>query len=358
MRCLWLLTRNFWLGSLFLRLLAYFYHGAIALRDWGLKKGWLKPKTLAAPVISVGNLTAGGTGKTTLAAYLSRGFMDRGRSVCLLTRGYKGADEALMLGDRFASCNGLFHIGIGVDRYNLALSYLRQRQEKGLPDPVFILDDGHQHWRLHRHFRLITINALDGDEVYEILPLGLLREPWASGIKNADAVVMTGADAATCGRVDALRRKIISHKPGMPVFLTTYEVLAIKGLKNGFVYDLASFAGRSVALLSAIGNPHSFEQTVARKLNARIERHFIFEDHAAFSEKTLLGIMQWLGKHGESLLLTTEKDAVRLRGLPLDRLLSKGQDILAVNVGLRFLEKEEQFWKIIEKGIRGHAILD
>ncbi|MEW6074505.1 MAG: tetraacyldisaccharide 4'-kinase [Planctomycetota bacterium] len=294
------------------RLPAALFGALVFLRDRLYRHGVLPAVRLAAPVVSVGNLTAGGTGKTSLVRHLVRLLADRGRRPGVLSRGYRArggepSDEAAMLS---ALDPALLHVE-DADRVAGGIRLV----ERGAD--VIVLDDGFQHRRLARDLDLVTVDATrpwglppppgGGPAVRALLPRGLLREP-ATALARADAIVLTRADQVGERARAALEVELDELAPGRPILLAVHRPVRLRG-SDGEARDPRTLAGLEVDLVSGIGNPDAFEATVL-SLGARVRRHARFPDHHRFAPAELAG----LGEGGR-LVVTTAKDEARLAAL-------------------------------------------
>ena len=273
---------------------------------------------VGAPVVSVGNVAAGGTGKTPMIAWLARRLRERGLRAGIVSRGYgaDAADGVEVLNDEARMLAGLLpdvpHLQ-DRDRVRAATALA----DRGLD--VILVDDGFQHRRLARDVDLVLLDALrpfglpaprgGGAPVEAPLPRGLMREP-LSALRRASAVVITRADAVEPAVLDALERRVEAAAPGVPVAHATHVPVRLREV-GGATDDPRppeELEGMEVDLLSGIGNPGAFEAT-ARGLGATVCSHRRFPDHHDFSAGDLVG----LGV--ERPVLTTAKDAARLEGL-------------------------------------------
>lgn len=289
-----------------------FYGGAHRLRHRWYQS---RAKRLPKPVISIGNLHWGGTGKTPLVAAVAANLRERGLAVCILSRGYasqgKGVrvvstGEGPLLGPLQAGDEPVLlatdlpgvAVVVGPVRYEAGLAALRD-----LPHPpdLFLLDDGFSHLALHRDLDIVAFPALDPFGGGRLLPSGRLREPLAS-IARAHAVVMTGARSPEDGRdlAEALRPYGFTG-PGFSSFTRP-------GRPAG---DLAPEA--RVFLVTAIARPERFVST-ARELGYEIAGELRFPDHHAYPAASLEKIATAFRSSGAVAVLTTAKDGVKLRG--------------------------------------------
>lgn len=288
------------------------FEGFARLRAAGYERGWLPSVRVAVPVVSVGNLSAGGTGKTPCVAFLAREFQRRGWCAGVLSRGYRaprGAserenDEARWLESALP----------GVERVQdpERVAGARVLIERGVD--VILLDDGFQHRRLARDLDLVLLDATrpwglpppprGGAPVCACLPRGLLREPPAA-LGRADALVITRADQADARALEALRAALAVLAPGRPILSATHRPARLSG-PDGVPLALDELRGREVELVSALGNPEAFQRTV-ESLGARVLGHRVFPDHHDYGPEDLAG-----AEVSGRWLVTSEKDGVKL----------------------------------------------
>jgi tetraacyldisaccharide 4'-kinase len=299
-----------------LRLPSALFAGVARVRASGYARGWLPSARVPVPVVSVGNLSAGGTGKTPCVAFLARELERRGLRPGILSRGYRarGAadgenDEARMLARSLGSVERVQD----PDRVRGAQLLV----ERGVD--VIVLDDGFQHRRLRRDLDLVLVDATrpwglpappgGGAPVCACLPRGLLREPPAA-LARADALIVTRSDQIAPAALDALRAELDACAPGKPILASVHRAARLTG-PDGAALGLDALAGRTVDLVSALGNPEAFQRTV-EALGARVGEHRTFPDHHAYGARDLDGLGP-VGHGGNGRwLVTSEKDAVKL----------------------------------------------
>jgi len=315
-----------------LRVPAALFGAAARLRRSAFDAGLLPAHRLAVPVVSVGNLSTGGTGKTPMCALIVRELAARGLAPGLLSRGHRAGadgrnDEARLLDEL---CPGVPHVQ-SKDRVRGGEELVARGSGS------IVLDDGFQHRRLHRDLDLVLVDATrpwglpapeaGGEPVCALLPRGLLREP-PSSLARAHAIAITRADQVDASRLEALEGEIERAAPGVPVLRAGHRAVRLRD-EQGSERPLASLRGAEVDLVSGIGNPEAFERT-ARALGARVRAHRAFEDHHAYAKGDLDG----LGSGGVAVL-TTAKDAVKLapigspvRVLDVEIALTSGAGVL------------------------------
>jgi tetraacyldisaccharide 4'-kinase len=267
--------------------------------------GLLKQRRLAGRVISVGNLTVGGTGKTPMVIWLAEKFLAEGKRVAILTRGYRGSantsDEIELMKNRL---QGRVSFGVGKDRYAEGKSL----ESSGVD--IFLLDDGFQHLRLARDLNILLLDSTRPLHQEWILPAGRLREP-RSAVNRADIVLFTRSEQAK----DAVRA--IQKFPQMPIYPSTTKLLGFRqhgeqaALQLSYAYPVFAFAG--------IGNPDAFFADLER-WNVRVVGHKSFRDHHRYTMRELKEMRTLAQRLGAKALMTTEKDAQNLDGAALSGL--------------------------------------
>lgn len=299
------------------------YEAAVRIRNRLFDAGWKRQNRAAVPVISVGNLTLGGTGKTPCVEYIARFFRKRGVRVAVLSRGYGGSggpnDEALVLEDNLPDVPHLQ----GADRVALAQAACEE-----LESELLILDDGFQHRRLARDMDVVLLDATNPFGHGRLVPSGLLREP-ASSLRRADAVVLTRCDHVADAELKQIAKRARKLAPDRPIVHTTHSPTAC--IQFGHPdQTLDVIQNRPVIAFCGIGNPDAFRQTIER-LGARIVEARTFADHHSYT-RTDVEELSALARRSspESVLVTTQKDLVKLR---IDRLGDR--DLLAIKIELR-----------------------
>ena len=316
------------------------YAAAAARRNQRFDRGARPIQRLPRPVISVGNLTTGGTGKTPFVQYLARQLQARGMRPGILLRGYgRGAavesDEERVLRESLPGC-------IAVADPDRAAGGRRALAQDESID-VFLLDDGFQHRRLHRDRDVVLLDATNPFGYDHVLPRGMLRERPA-GLGRADLIVITRAERVDETQADAIERAArVWARPGTPIVGARYRMDEARQ-DDGPPIPLESLAGRRVFAASAIGNPDAFEAGLAAAgLNVVGRRRFA--DHHAYTAPELQAVRRAATDAGATLLCTTEKDWAKLREVDSAR----SPDALPfVRVGIRVDETTPGFQAAIE----------
>jgi tetraacyldisaccharide 4'-kinase len=289
-----------------------------------------------APVISVGNLTAGGTGKTPLVEWLARRLQEQGKQAVLISRGYgsnrgQKNDEALELA---AKLPGVPHLQ-NPDRVAAARQAVAEHS-----DSVLILDDAFQHRRLHRDLDIVLLDALCPFGYDHLIPRGFLREP-VDGLQRASAVVLSRANLIDAAARAAIRQRVAQLAPRA---IWGEAIHAPRELRSysGESTPLETLRGRRIAAFCGIGNPAGFRRTL-ELAGAEIVACREFADHCPYNAGQIASLDNWSGTSAAEVVICTHKDLVKIpRGRLGDRPLS------ALVVGLEFTEGEAELTKALQ----------
>ena len=332
-------------------------YGAVAhLRARAYRKGLLRQRRLEGAVISVGNLTVGGTGKTPMVLWLAQRLLEEGKRVGILTRGYRGRTDRAAPTDEYgdliaatASTNSggrsssdevrllatrLGHrveIGVGADRYARGLELAKQGVN------WFVLDDGFQHMQLARDVDIVMVDATNPFGGGRLLPSGRLREP-RTALKRADVIVITRSERAPAVEA-AIRRD-----SDAPIFYARTQLDSIRSIVDGQIGGAVS-SGEIGPLFAfcGIGNPSAFVSDL-REWGVQVAGHKFFRDHHAFTDRDDAEILSAAEAAGARGLICTEKDLYNLHGIYFGEL-----PVFFCAISLR-IDREEEFWGTV-KGI-------
>jgi tetraacyldisaccharide 4'-kinase len=280
-------------------------------------------------VISVGNLTVGGTGKTPLVEWIAIQLAQSGKRVCILTRGYgrrnastrvvvsdenmimadaaQAGDEPLLLAEKL---KGLAAVISDADRVSAA------RWAVGnLHSNVFLLDDGFQHLRVARNLNILTIDGTNPWGNGKLLPAGILREA-RDELARADCIVITRADDPDNTR--ALRDEITAQHSGCPVFSSRMSMSGLRATEpSGPALSDQQIRATASAAFCGLGNPESFF-SLLRRSGYQLVHTQIFRDHQRYTQADIDRVVRDSVARGASALLTTAKDEVKLRSLKFE----------------------------------------
>ncbi len=335
------------------------YEMAVRLRLLAYKKGLFKIRRLDALVISVGNITVGGTGKTPMVAYIGQYLLREGYRIAVLTRGYKRESKGrrVLHDSRQHTEKNLSYLEYGDEPLMLArllpqasIVIDKNRYDSGRwvienhGTEILLLDDGYQHLKVHRDLNILLLDATDPFGGAAIAPLGRLREPLAE-LKRADVVLITRTNKSL-DKASTLRI-IASHcRVGTPVFFFSTAIVHFRNLTTGEIFNAAEFTGKKVAVLCGIGNPQAFVDDLCR-LDLSITLENRCADHHAYSQNDVDTVIKAAQQGGVEIIITTEKDAVRLEALQ-----HTGMPIYAAVLQMRS-ENEAEFQRLLIQNYSG-----
>lgn len=332
----------------FLYLLSLLYGIIVRIICFGYCRGILPGYKSRIKVISVGNITLGGTGKTPFVKYLAQALSGSGRKVVILSRGY-GMDEVRFLE---AALPGI-KVFTGRDRIRKV-----KEIERDCPCDVIILDDGFQHWRLKRDLDIVLLNSREYLGNRRLIPRGILREP-ASSLRRAGVVVLSKADLAN--NLGLIKEELRRINPLTLVLESSHLPSGLSGI-DGEVLELGVLKGRELCLLSGIADPDSFAQTVI-KLGADIALDLRYPDHYGYKEQDIRDIVNKCRDKKVDTIVTTEKDLPRLLASPSGGHVSPlggplaireaGLTVLVLKIELKITENEKVFFERIHRILAG-----
>jgi 3-deoxy-D-manno-octulosonic-acid transferase len=380
------ISPGFW-PRLLLGAPALAWEAAARLRLAGYRRAWFARRRLNAFTVCVGNLTAGGAGKTPLVAWLVERLSRGGHAAAVLTRGYgrsssrdcivrpgdctdpgECGDEAVVLLRHFTRLGLNTPIGIGAKRYETGLRILAPNLVPGAglhapettPD-VVVLDDGFQHLALERDLDMVLIDVTNPFGDGRMLPLGRLREP-VSSLSRASAILLTRTEPGRS--YDELERRLRALNGQAPIFRSWTRPVSVVQFGEEIESPLAKLGGRRIAAFCGLGNPEAFWR-VLRLEGWKVVKRFAFGDHHRYSADDLRKIADGVASANADLLLTTEKDAVNLvdaasglqASLPCDHPLARTfQDLHWLQIET-VVEQEDELLRWIEEKMtrRGRA---
>lgn len=331
------------------------YGAAMKARRALYQRGLFRVHKIGVTVISVGNLTTGGTGKTPLVEWIARALARRQERVCILTRGYgrqhpgtrvlvsngseifsnarETGDEPLLLAEKL---KGEAAVICDADRVAAGRWAI-----ENLDASLFILDDGFQHMRLARDLNILVIDATNPWGNRRLLPAGSLRES-PRQLVHADCIVITRADDVA--QTDALKSEVDRLSKGRPVFLSRMKGARLRELSNlkegGAGGDLRSVPA---AAFCGVGNPESFFAQLRRDGYTLCHTR-VFPDHHYYTQEEINALVSQSSQRGAHALLTTAKDEVKLRSLKFEL------PCYVIDVVIE-IENESNFLALINKAI-------
>lgn len=300
---------------------ARLYGAGVSLRLALYRRGLLRVATAARPVVSVGNVAAGGTGKTPFVRWLAGELLRRGRHPSILTRGYgRSSRGTIVVSDGRGTLAGVAESGDEPSLLARALPSVpivadarravaaARAEALAAPVDLHLLDDGFSHVGLARDVDVVLLDATAPDAGGALLPAGLLREPLSS-LARADLVVVTKSEQADPGPALELARRFA---PGVPVYRARTEVLGIRD-DAGAAVDPADLPAGTTLAVCGIARPDAFRATL-EGMGLSPAAVLAFRDHERYGPLVLGQIERALEESGATALLTTEKDAVKLGG--------------------------------------------
>ena len=327
---------------------SYIFQGVVWLRRLLYKKEIFKSYRLPCPVISIGNITVGGTGKTPAVYHIARHLKDAGYRVAILSRGYgaqdpgrglvvadgnrvlagpeAAGDEPFMLAQKLRDVPVL----VGRDRVSLG-----QRAVRDFAAQVIIIDDGFHYFRLQRDLDIVLINSRNPFGNGYLLPRGTLREP-ISSIGRAQLIMLSKVDQTT--NAAGLEKTIQKYNPRAPIFKASLQAQALKSTANDETLSPAALQGKRAAAVCSIGDPDSFF-SLLESLGVTVTAKLAFPDHHWYDAADYRVINQSGGK--ADFIITTEKDIAKLSKNMIDK-----HKLSTLQTGLQ-IAGEEEFFKTI-----------
>ncbi len=316
----------------------------VALRHAGYQHGWFKTRRLARPVVSVGNLTVGGTGKTPLVACVAKILLRRGWKPSILTRGYgrRSKAEMIVLAPEAGRRANAREIGdepallahtlpevplvICADRFRGG-----QVAEDRFQVDAHILDDGFQHLALARDVDLLALDATQRISDWQLLPAGRQREP-PSALRRAQIVVLTRTDSADPQPLEELVLKV---HPAAKIFRSRMKLVGWRDVLSGEAVSIKEILAQKVTAFCGIGNPQAFFGDVGR-WGFSLVAEDVFPDHHVYTGDEIRQLVARALQNGAAALLTTQKDAAKFSGDWTPQL-----PILACEIEAQILDAED-----------------
>lgn len=289
---------------------SWVYTGIVYLMRLAYQCGALKSYDLGRPVISVGNITWGGVGKTPLVEWIVHECLNSGKNPVVLMRGYMAqesdaeSDEAQLLTDAF---DERVPVIAQKDRVQGAL-----KVPADYAHDVFVLDDGFQHWRVKRDLNIVVIDAMDPFGNGAVIPRGSLRESLRV-LKYANMIVLTKCDIGQENLI-SIEQELTKYCPDIPVVKSVHGFQNFYDLRKELLHDLSLMRDESAVLVSGIGSPDGFEQIV-RGLGVDVKAHLCYQDHYVYEGSDVEKICQQLEKYQILNVVITGKDAVKMKML-------------------------------------------
>lgn len=336
-----------------LRILAIPYKIAVNCRNALYDRGWLRQQKLPCRVVSVGNLTVGGTGKTPVTIFVTDTLLRAGNRVAVLSRGYRrrsrasrvlvsdghrvlagpdaAGDEPFLIAQRCPEAI----VAVGANRYQLGRWVLER-----YPVDCIVLDDGFQHRTLARDVNLLLVDATDQAGLRALLPSGRLREPLSSA-GRASAWIITRVQSNVEGHsIGALLRAASGCERER--VLLRFASRGFVNVYSGAPIPVDETLARRVVIFSGIGNPEAFRHLVISQQGVSVVDAVVFPDHHVYTDADMKDLLERAERAGASVLVTTEKDAVKLHSLAISTL-----PVWAVRLETDIVEGKDRFERLI-----------
>lgn len=346
-----------------LLLMSYLYKALTNARVWLYNKNLLVSKKMDCPVISIGNITAGGTGKTPMAVFLAHLCKDMGFRPLVLSRGYKGrlsskggmvsdgrtvfmtaedaGDEPYMMARQMS-----FPVFIGRDRYKTGILASRSLR----PD-VIILDDGFQHIKLQRDLDIVLMDARKPLGSNRLLPAGNLREPLSSCLKRADVFIFTRCPVNIETPCEQIKIPPEITRSETPCFYARHIPYLCRYVPNtprreSKPVDPLQLSGMKILVFSGIANNRAFK-TDLENMGMIVLLHLEFNDHYRYKEADFLTINRMAGQVGADIIVTTEKDYAKF-----DHEICFSRDLAVMGIRIELTDRMEIFKTLIKETIQ------
>lgn len=319
------------------------YRAVVMLRNAAYGSGWFRSYRASVPVISVGNLTAGGTGKTPACVYIAKWFRERGKRVAILSRGYKALEDGA--NDEARELEELLPDVPHLQSANRA--EIAQIATEELEMEVLLLDDGFQHRRMQRDLDIVLLDATNPFGWGHLLPRGLLREPIA-GLRRADLVLATRCDLIAPQDLAGLRTRVQRIHPKAAWVESVHCPVAWRKA-SGAKRSLEELKGQAVVAVCGIGNPAAFHRTL-EKLGVLIADRITYADHHAYSSQDIDEIrrrVEGLG-HPIAAIVCTGKDLAKLSTETIGAL-----PLVALDVELKIVAGEDVLGEYLDRVSQG-----
>ena len=346
--------------------ISYIYAFGVRIRLYLYSKGILKQNLLPCFVISIGNIVVGGTGKTPMAVYVAKLLKKMGKSVVVISRGYKGKyqNESLIVSDgnrifcRVEDCGDepymmakekLFPVVVGKHRFKAGIKAI-----KAFNPDIIVLDDGFQHLKLKRDLDLLLFDYVDPLGNKRLLPAGRLREMPKSSAHRADAIIFTRSPENDVIDENIKKKsgvdnacplfKTLSEIGVKTCFQTSHQPYIFKHIPHGsisecLVTDIAGLKGKNVILFSGIAKNSSFYLSM-KNIGVNILEHLEFKDHYRYKKADILMINKAIKNMHGDFILTTQKDWVKLDWVKSNSNIEWATDLLVIGIDICFQQPE------------------
>lgn len=304
----------------FLKPLSFLYDQIVGVKNSLYDRGLVGVYKAPVPVVSIGNLTVGGTGKTPVTDFCLKALVAQGKKVAVISRSYRAgasapclvdvqrSDAAQFFGDEpvlLAQRNPEVSVFVGPSKWQTARFAATEDKFD-----IFIVDDGFQHRRLHRDLNIVILDATEVLPNYAVLPEGRARESWHN-LNRADLIVITKCNLASDDEFKALSERL---PPQKEVLFFGYEIKSLVNAADQSLRAVAETQGKNFFLVSAIARPDVFEKMMG-EVGTISKKSLHYRDHHQYTSEDVRHIQEEFKKSHADYLVATEKDIVKLRGL-------------------------------------------
>lgn len=320
------------------------YLAVLNTRNTLYKNGIVRSTRLPVTVISIGNITTGGTGKTPLVEFSVKYLSQIGKKVAILSRGYGGNNSSqenneIVNDECLALIENLQDIPVlaGKDRV--------KNGEKAISDfgvDCVVLDDGFQHFKLKRDLDIVVIDALNPFGGGNLIPRGSLREP-LKNLKRADLFIISHCDQGDEQNIKSIYAELNRINNDAPVCESIHNPVHIDNITNGSIQEPEWLHGKIIYALSAIGNPESFAYTL-KGLGADVIKHKMFQDHHVYTKEEVDGVVSEAQSLGAEAIVVTQKDMVKIRKMNI-----KDANILSLKIEIEITKGIELYKEAIDR---------
>jgi tetraacyldisaccharide 4'-kinase len=347
--------------SIVLGPISFLWEWVYRIRRSFYEYGVFEKKVFKVPIISVGNLSFGGTGKTPTIVWLADWLISKNLTPAVLTRGYKGVlehssgllksgqkfrlnpfdygDEPLMISNKMSRGAVI----VGKNRAKNLLKYFAEVK----PD-VVLLDDGFQHLKIYRSFNIVLFDAQMSLDLYKTAPLGYLREGMTA-LKDADAIIVSRADMVSKEKLQKLFSKVSHYfHHDIPIATTRYKPLGVFDVYDKFVYSVEALKGMRMIAVTAIASPDSF-YSYLDSFGVDITEKVSFPDHYFFTPEDVNELLIKASQQS-AMIICSEKDMVKMKRVSLD------SRILYTQVKVEFLSGEKELLGSLSKVLLPNSI--
>lgn len=322
----------------------YPYLAVLNTRNILYKNGVVKSRRLPVKVISIGNITTGGTGKTPLVEFMARYLLEKNKKVAILSRGYGGNnplqknndnvnDECLILRENLQDVPVL----AGKDRVKNG-----ERAIRDYDVDCIILDDGFQHFRIKRDLDIVVIDSLNPFGGENLIPRGSLREP-LKNLGRADLFMISHCNQSNEQTIKSICTKLSHVNNDVPVCESVHSPVHIENITDGSILGPEWLKGKRIYGLSAIGNPESFTYTL-KGLGADLIKHRKFHDHHNYTNEEIDDVISEAQSLGTDAIVVTQKDIVKMRKMNI-----KDANILSLKIEIKITKGIELYEEAVDR---------